>query len=120
MIIDIFEHTKEMFGGSIYERMLADALSARHTIRRIDVRKRLFGKGIRPQQYVMISLKQLTSDANLWIRSITAVAAMTKQSTKKRNIALLHHFAILRNSVTSILITLYLDSSSKTFINVTV
>jgi len=91
MNIGLFQYTHELYGGSVYEKMLTDVLSSQHTVREIDVRKRLFNKGERPQAFLSMRLKQMDPKIDLWIRNNIAVGAMTNRSIKKRNIALCHH-----------------------------
>lgn len=91
MNIGLFQYSHEIDGGSIYEKILADVLSSQHIVSKFDVRKRFFNKGERPQAFLAMLLKQTAPKIDLWIRNNTAVAAMTKRSTKRRNIALCHH-----------------------------
>lgn len=94
MNIGLFQHSNEMFGGSIYEKMLAEVLSSHHSIKEFDIRNLLFSKGVRPQVFLAMHWKQIMPKIDLWIRGNVAVAAMTNRSIKGRNIALLHHIDI--------------------------
>jgi len=94
MNIGLFQHSNEMFGGSIYEKMLSDVLSSQHIVRKFDIRNPLFNKGVRPQLFLAVLLKQMAPKIDLWIRGNIAVAAMTNRSTRSKNIALLHHIDV--------------------------
>jgi glycosyltransferase involved in cell wall biosynthesis len=94
MNIGLFQHSNEMFGGSVYEKMLVDAISSQHIVKKFDIQNLLFAKGVRPQVYLTMLLKQMAPEIDLWIRSNIAVAAMTNRSTKRKNIALMHHIDV--------------------------
>jgi len=94
MNIGIFQHSHEMFGGSVYEKMLLDALSSQHIVSKFEIRRPFFNKGVRPQVFLAILLKQMAPKIDLWIRGNIAVAAMTNRSIRRKNIALLHHLDI--------------------------
>jgi len=94
MNIGLFLLTHAMFGGSIYEKMMSHILSSQHIVKQFDTQNLLFNKGVRPQVFLTMLLKQMAPQIDLWIRGNIAVAAMTNRSTKKRNIALLHHIDV--------------------------
>lgn len=91
MEIGLFRHTDAMFGGSVYEKMVARALSTEHNVSWFDTRARFRRAGVRPQMFLSVLRKQLTSRIDLWIRNDVAVAAMIKRDAEQRNVALCHH-----------------------------
>lgn len=89
--IGVFEVSKDLNGGNVYESWLAEALSTAHNVETISVAP----NGVRflPMTHLrtLANLANVRGEKDVWIRTFLPIAGLSFDRTKGANIGLVHH-----------------------------
>ena len=89
--IGLFEVSKYLTGGNVYQLRLAEALSSAHNVETISVAPS--GMRFLPMTHLrtLANLANVRGEKDIWIRSFLPIAGLNLDRTTGANIGLIHH-----------------------------
>jgi len=94
--IGLFEVSKALNGGNVYELRVAEALSTAHNVETVSVAPN--GKRFLPMTHLrtLAKLAAANGEKDVWIRSFLPIAGLSLSGTTGANIGLFYHHAPVR------------------------
>lgn len=82
---------KNLYGGQIYNKKARQILSSRAELEEFIIAPERFSNQILSKAEIFLKLKKISGEKDLWVRDIISLSTMKFDSTKGKNLALIHH-----------------------------